>query len=81
MSVLTANGEVHTHEEAEVFVHDLNQFVTVQDHGYSYEWVSGQELRLAKMGKVSCRSRKIFQFQQQFAITGLVEKRERISSL
>ena len=28
--VLTANGEVHTHEEAHVFVHDLNQFVTVQ---------------------------------------------------
>ena len=28
--VLTANGEVQTHEEAQVFVHDLNQFVTVQ---------------------------------------------------
>ena len=28
--VLTANGEVHTHEEAQVFVHDLNQFVDVQ---------------------------------------------------
>ena len=27
--VLTANGEVHTHEEAHVFVHGLNQFVTV----------------------------------------------------
>ena len=27
---LTANGEVHTHEEAQVFVHDLNLFVTVQ---------------------------------------------------
>ena len=49
---------------AQVFVHDLNQFVTVQlleetpavlslgklckDHGYSYEWVSGQEPRLTK---------------------------------
>ena len=37
--VLTANGEVHTHEEAQVFVHDLKLFVTVQlleqDHGYS----------------------------------------------
>ena len=47
------DGEVRTHEEAQVFVHDLNQFVTVQlleetpavlslgklceDHGYSYE--------------------------------------------
>ena len=28
--VLTANGEVHTYEEAQVFGHDLNQFVTVQ---------------------------------------------------
>ena len=54
--VLTANGEVHTLEDAQVFVHDLNLFVTVQlleetpavpsigkhceHHGYSYEWVS-----------------------------------------
>ena len=61
-AVLTAHGEVHTHEEAQVFVHDLNQFVTVQlleetpavqqlgklckDHGYSNDWVSGQEPRL-----------------------------------
>ena len=29
-AVLTADGEVHTHEEAQVFIHDLNQFVTVQ---------------------------------------------------
>ena len=28
--VLTASGEVHTHEEAQVFVHDLNKFRTVQ---------------------------------------------------
>ena len=28
--VLIANGEVHTHEEAQVFVHDVNLFVTVQ---------------------------------------------------
>ena len=57
----------HTHEEATVFVHDLNLFVTVQplqetlavlslgklceDHGYSYEWVSGQKPRLTKDGK------------------------------
>ena len=65
--VLTANREVHIHEEAQVFVHDLNQFVTVQlleetsavpslgklceDQGYSYEWVSGQKPRLTKQGK------------------------------
>ena len=28
--VLTAKGEVHTHEEAQVFVQDLNLFATVQ---------------------------------------------------
>ena len=28
--VLTASGEVQPHEEAQVFVHDLSQFVTVQ---------------------------------------------------
>ena len=28
--VLSANGEVHTNEEAQVFVHDQNLFVTVQ---------------------------------------------------
>ena len=55
------------HEEAQVFVHDLNLSVTVQlleetpavlspgklcnDHGYSYQWVSGQEPRLTKDGK------------------------------
>ena len=70
--VLTANEEVQTHEEAQVFVHDLNLFVTVQlpdetlavsspgklceDHGYSYEWVSGRKPRLT-----SCRSRVIHQ--------------------
>ena len=66
--VFTASGEVHTHEETQVFLHELNQFVTVQlleetqavlshgklckDHGCSYEWVSGQEPRLTKKGKV-----------------------------
>ena len=28
--VLTANGEMHTNEEAQVYVHDLDLFVTVQ---------------------------------------------------
>ena len=51
-------------KEAQVFVHDLNLFVTVQlleetlailspvklceDHGYSNEWVSGQKPRVTK---------------------------------
>ena len=57
--VLTAICEVYTHEEAQVFVDDLNLFVTVQlleetpevlslgklceDHRYSNECVSGQK--------------------------------------
>ena len=28
--VLTANGEVHSNEEAQVYVHDLNLFVTAK---------------------------------------------------
>ena len=67
--VLTANGEVQAHEEAQVFVHDLNLFVTVhlldetpadlslgklcEDHGYSHEWSSGQKPRLTKEGKTT----------------------------
>ena len=66
-TVVTANGEVQTNEEAQVFVHDLNQFVTVQlldetpaglllgklceDHGYSHHQVSGQKPRLTKERK------------------------------
>ena len=71
--VLAANGEVHTNEEAQVYVHDLNLFVTVQlleetpavlslgklceDHGYSYEWVSGQKPPLTKEVKtIACKT-------------------------
>ena len=71
--MVTAIGEVHTNEEAQVYVHDLELFVTVQilddapagrslgqlceDHGYSYEWVSGQKPRLTKQGKYnSCKA-------------------------
>ena len=59
--------KVHTNEEAQVFVHNLNLFVTVQlleetlavlslgklceDHGYSCEWVISQKPRLTKEGK------------------------------
>ena len=54
--VVTANGKVQTEEEAQVYVHDFDLFVTVQsieetlavlslgklceDHGYSYECVT-----------------------------------------
>ena len=92
--VLTAKGEVHTNEEAQVYAHDLNLFVTVQfleetpaflslgklceDHGYSYEWVSGQKPRVTKEENTiadkthnfctSCCSRVIHQFWQQFVV-------------
>ena len=63
--VLTANGEVHTQEEAQVFVHDL--FVTVQlleetleDHGYSYGWICGQKPRLTKDEKSNICKTNIF---------------------
>ena len=57
-TVVTATGEVQTNEEAQVYVHDRDLFVTVQifddtlallslgklceEHGYTYEWASGQ---------------------------------------
>ena len=63
-TILTVNGEVQTNEEATVYVHDLDLFVTAQiledtpavlslgklceDHGYSYEWASGQKPHLIK---------------------------------
>ena len=67
-TVVTANGEVQTNEEAQIYVHDLDLFVTVQlldatpavlslgklrsEHGYSYEWINGQEPHLTKDGNV-----------------------------
>ena len=57
--VITANGEVQTHEEATVYVKDLEKFLTVKvlentpavlslgklcdENGYSYEWINGQK--------------------------------------
>ena len=66
-TVVTANGEVQTIEEIQVYVHDLELLVTVQvledtpavlshgklweEHGYTYEWASGQKAMAdAKMG-------------------------------
>ena len=92
--VLTANGKVHTNEEAQVYVHDLNLFVTVhlpeetpavlslgklcEDHGYSYEWVSGQNTTVDQkrednymqnwQRRTSCCSKVIHQFWWQFVV-------------
>ena len=66
--MLTANGEVHTNEEAQVCVRDLNLFVAVQlleetpgklceDHGDSHEWVSGQKSWLTKeVNTIVCKT-------------------------
>ena len=61
-TVITANGEVQTHEEATVYVKELDIFLTMEvfedtpavlslgklcdEHGYSYEWINGQNPHL-----------------------------------
>ena len=60
--VITANGEVQTHEEATVYVKELGKFLTMNvledtpavlslgklcdEHGCSYEWINGQKPHL-----------------------------------
>ena len=64
--VITANGEVQTHEEAIVYVKELDIFLTMKvledtpavlslgklcdENGYSYEWISVQKPHLIKNG-------------------------------
>ena len=64
--VITANGEVQTHEEAMVYVKELDIFLTLKvldntpavlslgklcdENGYSYEWINGQKPHLIKTG-------------------------------
>ena len=64
--VITANGEVQTHEEATVCVKELDIFLTMKvlentpavlslgklsdENGYSYEWINGQKPHLIKKG-------------------------------
>ena len=64
--VITANGEVQTHEEATVYVKELDIFLTLKvlentpavlslrklcdEDGYSYEWINGQKPHLIKDG-------------------------------
>ena len=66
MTVITANGEVQTHEEATVYVKELGKFLTMKvlentpavlslrklcnENGYSYEWINGQKPHLIKDG-------------------------------
>ena len=62
--VITANGEVQTHEEAMVYVEELEKFLTMKvlkdtpavlslgklcdENGYSYEWINCQKPHLIK---------------------------------
>ena len=64
--VITANGEVQTHEEAIVYVKELDIFLTMKvlentpavlslgklcdENGYSYEWINGHKPHLLKDG-------------------------------
>ena len=64
--VITANGEVQTHEEAIVYVKELDIFLTMNGlgntpavlslgklcdkNGYSFEWINGQTPHLIKNG-------------------------------
>ena len=66
-TVMTANGEVQTREEATVYVKQLDLFVTVmlleetpavlsleklcEDHGYTHHWISGRKPHLIRNGK------------------------------
>ena len=64
--VITANGEVQTHDEATVYVKELDIFLTMKvldntpavlslgklcdENGYSHEWINGQKPHLIKDG-------------------------------
>ena len=64
--LITANGEVQTHEEAIVYVKELDILLTMKvldntptvlslgklcdENGYSYEWINGQKPHLIKDG-------------------------------
>ena len=71
--VITANGEVQTHEEAIVYVKELGIFLTMVlentpavlslgkfcgENVYSYEWITGQKPHLIKDGiRIICNTR------------------------
>ena len=71
-TVITANGEVQTHEEATVYVKELDIFLMkvlentpaalslgklCDENGYSYEWINGQKPHLIENGiRISCNT-------------------------
>ena len=79
-TVITANGEVQTHEEATVYVKELDIFLTMKVlentpavlsecfamKTYSYEWINGQKPHLIKNGiRIQCNTETWFQACQQ----------------
>ena len=65
--VITANGEVQTHEEATVYVKELDILENTpavlslgklcDENGYSYEWINGQKPHLIKNGiRIPCNT-------------------------
>ena len=66
MTVIPANGEVQTDEEATIYVKELDIFLTMKvledtpavlslgklcdEQGYSYEWINGKKPHLIKNG-------------------------------
>ena len=87
-TALTANGKVQTNEEAQVYVYDLDLFVTVQflgdtlavlslgklceEHGYTCEWVSGQQPHLTNKGR-GFSARRWYQFVSYIVTAGLIK--------
>ena len=65
-TVITANGDVQTHEEATVCVKELVLDNTpavsspgklCDEHGFSYEWINGQKPHLIKNGiRIQCNT-------------------------
>ena len=83
-TVITTNGEVQTSEEAQVYVHGLELFVRCnfsmtrlslgklcEEHGYTYEWASGEKPHLTPNGKIilcfCCCPVIVIKFERKFA--------------
>ena len=80
--VVAANGEVQTKEEGTVYVRELDLFVTImllddtpavprlgklcEDHGYTYQWTSGQNPQLIKNdSRIDCNTANYVPFKRR----------------
>ena len=80
--VITANGEVQTQEEAIVYVHELDIFLTMKvlentpavlslgklcdENGYSYEWINGQKTHISLRTEFGSFATRRTSFQSWF---------------